>query len=93
VTILFLTHPASLVQFLISFTIRVTKCHNMNQEAINLCRNLLITDTTGDSSNLGDNDPAVNSTCKSEAVPHYWHWRCPSCYRTGAVCILQKGKL
>ena len=92
-TISFLTRPTSLVRFLVSLTVRVTECHNINQEAINLRRNWLITDTTGDSPNLGDDDPAVNSTRKSEAVSHCWHWRCPSCYRTGAVCILQKGKL
>jgi hypothetical protein len=93
VTILFLTHSALLVQFLILCNVRVTKCHNLNLEAIYLCRNWLITDTTNDSSNPGDNDPTVNSTCKIEAVLYHWHWRCPSFYRIGAVCILQKGKL
>jgi len=93
VNISFLTDPASLVWFLISCNVRVTKCHNLNLEAIYLCRTWLITDTTSDSSDLGDNDLAVNSTCKMEAVPFRLHWRCPSFYRIGAVCILQKGKL
>ena len=92
-TISFLTHPASFVWFLISCNVRVTKCHNINLKTIYLCKNWLITDTTSDNSKHGDLDLAVNSTCKIEAVLYCWHWRCPSCYRIGAVCILQKGKL
>ena len=91
-TISFLTHPASFVWFLISCNIRVTKYHNINLKAIYLCKNWFITDTTNDNSNHGDLDLAVNSTCKIEAVLYCWYWRCPSCYRIGAVCILQKDK-
>jgi hypothetical protein len=46
------------------------KCLYAEQDVINSCVNSLITDTTSNSSNLGDADPAVYSTREGEAVSH-----------------------
>jgi hypothetical protein len=47
-----------------------TVCVHTVQRVPNVCVNSLIPDTTSDSSNLGDADPAVDSACQSQAVSH-----------------------